>query len=283
MDREAPLGLDAEFDEFFDSADYVERSETYEQLARVQAQAHTRHTRWRGFIIVLVAAAIPLAYVALTSRAPVRTKAPKAAVVVAPAVPAAPAAHAAATAVIELEADILVPGSEEAPASDPAPVVAAAAAAALSKSTLATLGGADPEPELVYAELSATISPRLLAMLRGKPAPKARRSPRRARRASPAVAKNAVETLPPLPAVKGGNGFDHALTLHDAGRSKEAIPHLQRLVRARSGDGNSLLLLGSIYQAMGRTSETRKAYEAYLQKHPAGKHAGEIQAILSRF
>ncbi len=60
----------------------------------------------------------------------------------------------------------------------------------------------------------------------------------------------------------------------------EALEHLERARALNGKDPQVFLLLGAVYQTVGRKSDAVGAYERYLKLAPSGKFARDVGAIL---
>ena len=70
--------------------------------------------------------------------------------------------------------------------------------------------------------------------------------------------------------------------LSDTGRPQEALVALRRATRLDASNGAAWLALGEVQLTGGDPAGARASYERYLAVDPAGRHAGEVRAVLAR-
>jgi TolA-binding protein len=67
-----------------------------------------------------------------------------------------------------------------------------------------------------------------------------------------------------------------------ATQNPSAVTHLKRAITLDPKNGQALVTLGNVYQAMGDATKAREAYRSYLSVEPRGKFAADVKAILEQ-
>jgi CheY-like chemotaxis protein len=66
----------------------------------------------------------------------------------------------------------------------------------------------------------------------------------------------------------------------DTDQNTLAIQHLKRALELNAKNGQALVILGNVYQAMGDNAKAKQSYESYLKVEPSGKFANDVRLIL---
>ncbi len=261
--------------EFFDVDNYEERAATFESLHST-AERSIRDDRIRRSVVLVGAMGFLALFWNVLGGPGAEAQASSEALVAAPS-----EIQAAQLAQLAGQADI-APAALSAPA--PAPVVRFAT----GPSPWGVAKGFDvltvePEEPLV-AELSDNLLTRLAAPKAAAPAPKPVARPVVKRVARP-IAKRVTQRAEPREeaprkAARPSRSatLELAVTLHDEGRSDEALRELRRL----GAHPEALVLKGSIYQDKGDPVAAREVYEQYLKRYPRGGHAATVRSVLLR-
>jgi Flp pilus assembly protein TadD len=72
------------------------------------------------------------------------------------------------------------------------------------------------------------------------------------------------------------------LSRYEQAKLTEAVGPLEKAHALDSKNGRTDLLLGAVYQELGRTELARESYEDYLKLDPKGEYARDVRAILAR-
>ena len=73
-----------------------------------------------------------------------------------------------------------------------------------------------------------------------------------------------------------------AKALYQKNRASEAMAELRRILSSNKSHRSALLMMGSLLQEQGQSSEARSYYRRYLDTQPSGRRADEIRSILGR-
>jgi tetratricopeptide (TPR) repeat protein len=73
-----------------------------------------------------------------------------------------------------------------------------------------------------------------------------------------------------------------AKALYQKNRATEATAELRKILSANKNHGPSLLMMGSLLQEQGQSSQARTYYQRYLDARPNGRRADEVRSILGR-
>jgi len=73
-----------------------------------------------------------------------------------------------------------------------------------------------------------------------------------------------------------------AKALYQKNRAAEATTELRKILGANKNHGAALLMMGSLLQEQGQSSQARTYYQRYLDARPNGRRADEVRSILGR-
>ena len=73
-----------------------------------------------------------------------------------------------------------------------------------------------------------------------------------------------------------------AKALYQKNRAAEATSELRKILSANKNHGAALLMMGSLLQEQGQSSQARTYYQRYLDARPNGRRADEVRSILGR-
>jgi type IV secretory pathway VirB10-like protein len=236
-------------------------------------QAKPRRMVWLGVALGAVAAAIAVAVV--VTRTPDKKQPPPLAAVAPPTSPEP--APAPTPAVVTPEAPLPVPPAPEAPAPTPE---------ATPPKVASPQPEAVPEPELAVTPPAKTKSKGDA----GSDAPAAAEELDPAKLLARANAlyqkgklKAAITEYKKLVELDETNDRAHTglgTAYFDTDQNALAIQHLRRALELNAKNGQALVILGNVHQAMGDNPKAKQAYEQYLQIEPSGKFAADVRLIL---
>lgn len=89
--------------------------------------------------------------------------------------------------------------------------------------------------------------------------------------------KRALEIAPDNDKAHTGIGTAY----FDTEQNQLAIDHLTKAQQLNPKNGQAMVILGNVYQAMGNTPKAREFYQRYLDVQPNGKFADDVKLILS--
>jgi hypothetical protein len=191
--------------------------------------------------------------------------------------PGAEPEHAALPTEPETPQTALQPEPETTPASSPE--VGAPVAEPKRGGKPAPAVAAEPprrakaKEKLPGAELETPAAPSLDAIIR-----KAKRLYDKGR------LKPAINEYKKALAIDETNDLVHArlgTAYFDQDQNNLAIQHLKRAIELNGRNGQALVILGNVYQAMGNNPKAKEMYQRYLNVEPNGKFAADVRLILN--
>ncbi len=69
---------------------------------------------------------------------------------------------------------------------------------------------------------------------------------------------------------------------HNNGKSKQALPYLERAVRSNGSDATTVRILGDAYMASGKRSKAIEIYKKFLVLRPKGDISDQVRKIVAR-